>query len=342
MDEHLETQDGLEEDLEETSTKNTEGDASESPEDLEALEADHSREGTLSKIGRILGFNKKTEETQEPEGDEDPELDDSSATDTDPPTTESVSEYEEVDPRFVTAARNYGWDDARIIKYAEGHDDHDLVMLTGMMEGHGHGSPDPDTTDHAPEVDPFEGLLEGLESEEDLGEKTKSVLKSLTDQLKHMSAEMDQIKNGLSANQEQSREGALAHQFNYAMDAFDKLSESFEDFGQSSKLSRLPDGSLNMRDAAVKTRAEVYDMATVFQSSGMSFEESIGEAVNWWKGKNGEKHAKKAVIRDLNKASSHASPKQHNRHTQRKFASEDERKVAVVNDALSRHGVTLQ
>ena len=85
--------------------------------------------GILERVANILK-GKKSEVASNEETSEEPTSEGTEKTG----ELETEDEgYEEIDPHFVDVARRYGWDDQRIVKYAEDHSDEDIVNMSILL-----------------------------------------------------------------------------------------------------------------------------------------------------------------------------------------------------------------
>ena len=71
-----------------------------------------------------------TDKTDDTEDKEDDTTDDKDVTE----DKEDEFKYEEIDPKFIDVARKYGWQDNRIVEYAENHSEQDLLVMGNLMQ----------------------------------------------------------------------------------------------------------------------------------------------------------------------------------------------------------------
>ena len=314
---------------------------------------DEGRKGTIARIAEILRGKKTTESEVEKEpADDEPEVVESETAEDDEPSEpegeedepkqeDEPEDYEEVDVRFVEAARSYGWSDDRIVAYAEAHDDHDLVMLTGMMEGQARPVTKDDVTEvPTKEESPYAGVLKELETNEVVGDLTKNFLKSLVKDLEATKSQLKIITDGQAEVKQSRQQSEWLGKLRAADEVFDDVSKEFPEIGATKELKRLPDGSLNPSDPAVQVREQLFKIAVSLHNAGASWTSAVKDSLRWYRG--GREDAVEAkVLRKIKDNAKRISPRRESRHQTKKFANEIEEKAAVVNEALRKHGVEL-
>lgn len=315
---------------------------------------DEGRKGTLARIAEILRGGKKeptvveTEQSDESVTQDEPET--SEVADTsepegieDEPTedTEDSAEYEEIDTRFVDAARSYGWSDDRIVKYAESHDDSDLVMLTSMMEGKARPVTEDDVTEvPVKEESPYAAVLKELDGNEAVGDLTKQLLKSLVNDLQTTKAQLKTVTAGQEEVVQSRKQTEWLDRLQTADEMFDEAAKEFNELGSTKALKKFPDGTLNPNDPSVKAREDLFKIAVSLFNSGSTWNSAVKDALRWYKGGR-EDVVEASMLKKIKNNAKRISPKREQRHQVKKFASEIEEKAAVVNEALRKHGVEL-
>ena len=166
---------------------------------------DEGRKGAISRIAEILRGKKTAEPVEEVDDVEDEPADDTpeeapeKAPETEvddgeePPVEDKdidTDEYDEIDPRFVAAARGYGWSDSRIVAYSESHDDKDVVTMTGLMERTVPAETEVETVKEKPI---YQSALDQIEASEDIGDPVKQLLKSLVTDLQSTKAQLSKV-----------------------------------------------------------------------------------------------------------------------------------------------------
>jgi hypothetical protein len=310
---------------------------------------DDGKKSTLARIADLLKGKKAavedepeievaSEPTADVEETPETEVDEGEASEEEIPDTDG---YEEIDPRFVAAARSYGWSDDRIIEYSESHDDRDFVMLTGMMET----SRIPETDETTPESEPdtsdkYQAALGQLEKDENVDDLTKQLLRSLVTDLKSARDEVKALSLGQVETAETKSQQEWVGRLQTADEQFDSVSKEFPELGTAKTLKRLPDGSLNPNDPCVQTREQLFKMATTLFASGSSWDRAVKDALRWYKGGR-EDLVEAKVLQKIKANSKRVSPKREQRFQTRQFKDEGEEKAAVVNAALRKHGIEL-
>ncbi len=251
-----------------------------------------------------------------------------------------TDEYEEIDPRFVEAARKYGWSDDRIVEYAEKHDDRDTVMLTAMMEREVPSKPEDETKQSKEESPAAKRILDQLEASEDIGEPVKLLLKSLVTDLENTKAQLKAVTATQKDVDKSAKQQEWIGRAREADEQFDAAAKEFTELGSFKNLKRLPDGSLNPNDATVKVREDLFKMAVTLFNSGESWNQAVKDSLRWYKGGR-EDVVETKVLQKIKDNAKRLSPKRETRHQVRKYANEIEEKAAVVNEALRKHGVEL-
>jgi hypothetical protein len=313
---------------------------------------DEGRKSTIARIADILRGKKSppaedVEGTHEEstavedtsKGSEEPEAEASEGNESEDETP-NADGYEEIDPRFVAAARSYGWKDDRIIEYAEHHDDRDLVMLTSMMER----DVPRETEETAPakkdEPPAAQSILDQIEQNGDIGDPVKQMLKSLVTDLESTKAQLKAVteaKTNATKLQEKQEWISRARE---ADSQFDTAAKEFAELGSFDNLKRLPDGSLNPNDPSVKVREQLFKMSVSLFRSGYTWDQAVRSSLQWYKGGR-EDVVEGKVLQKIKSNAKRLSPKRETRHQTRKFANEQEEKAAVVNQALRKFGVEL-
>jgi len=303
--------------------------------------------GILDKIASIFSGKKKTEDTEEQE--ETTETDEEKVDKVeneeeekseDDETTEKV-EYDEIDPRFISAARNYGWNDSRIIEYAKEHSDQDVLTMVGLFEGIvGKAQPELDK--------PEEKVQDELLDEETLSKYAeafgvdKAVIKGiadkmtgpLADRLNTVSSELESMKGSLGKKDEQEQQTEFIRNMDVANRVFD--SSNISSLGITKDIPKYPDGSLVINDPTFQERNKIWDVANTFYATGGTFEHAVENAMQWYRGTSAEKDVKRKVIKDLKEQEERVMPKRTEQHGVETYASEEDRRAALIEAALDK------
>lgn len=314
---------------------------------------DVGRKSTIQRIAEILRGKPKAEPTEGVEEKSEDAAEEVESTEVVEETPESedvegettedepkhTDEYEEIDPRFVDAARRYGWSDDRIVQYAESHDDRDCVMLTSMMESG--ALPDKETaTEETSRTADYAGALKQLEASEGIDDLTKQVLKSLVTDLQNTKAQLKSIQVVQGEATKTNDQQEWLSRLRAADEQLDNASKEFKELGVAKTLKRMPDGSLNPNDPAVQAREEVFKMAIVLFKSGSSWDKSVRDSLRWYKGGR-EDVVETNVLKKIKANERRITPQREQRHQTKSYTSEVEEKASVVNRALSKYGVEL-
>jgi len=134
----------------------------------------------------------------------------------------------------------------------------------------------------------------------------------------------------------------LISRINAANEFFDKHSEDFPEIEKTEDLPKGEDGAYLKSYPAVKVRSEIWDVAAAFETSGMSFSDSLDNALKWYIGKNAGAAAEKKLIKKLAKRQKKVTPKKQTKATVKKFASETDRKADVVKSAKKKAGIPVE
>lgn len=317
-------------------------------DEIQSQKEDESRQGVLARIAEIIRGGKPQELEEKPvesdtvsDVDSGEEPDKSNSEDEDEEPTEADDDYEEIDTAFVDAARSYGWSDDRIVKYAESHDDSELVMLTGMMNGQARRVTKDDVVEvPTKETSPYADVIKELEGNTAIGGDIKKFLQSLVTDLDNTKAQLKSLTDGQDETKRASEHNEWLGRLRAADETFDGVAKEFPEIGSTKTLRRYPDGSLNDDDPAVKVRKELFGMALSLHQGGRSWEVSVKDAIRWYRGGRDDV-VESNVLKKIKDGAKRISPRREARHQTRKFANEIEEKAAVVNEALRKHGVEL-
>jgi hypothetical protein len=307
---------------------------------------DAPSKGVLDKIASIFKGKPKeeTEETKETDDTEDAEADkETKETDeSDEAEDKGEESYDEIDPRFISAAREYGWDDEHIIRYAEGHTDAEVLEMVGLFEKTlGKAELKLERTE--------EPIKEELFSEEELSKYAEAfdvdkdtlkgmlttMTKPLAENLNNVSSELETIKGSLGKKEEFEHIKEEARNVEVANTIFDK--SEISSLGETKDIAKYPDGSYVINDPIFQERSKVWDVAKAFHASGGTFEQAMKNAMQWYKGSSAEKDVKRKVIKDLKEREERVMPKRTEQQGVETYASEEDRKAALINDAVAKY-----
>lgn len=311
--------------------------------------------GILEKIASVFRPSKKEDEPEDtPEDKVEGEVEDKS---TDEPldepedkledkvddepedTPEDKVEYVAIDPRFINAAGTYGWSKERIIEYAENHNDLDVVEITTRMEK---SIKDNRASDISKPDDVFineEAFKTLAEKDEGLAQAVREILDPLAKRFENTSSELDTLKGELGKyeSDRNAREGV--RDLELANGIFD--GSGISSLGKTKDIQKYPDGTYAQGDPIVSERGKVWDVAQQFYASGGTFEGAVNNALQWYRGSSANKDMKRKVIKELKEQETRVMPKRQEAKVETEYASEEERKSAIINDAVRKYNVEL-
>jgi len=316
-------------------------------------ELDGPSPGMLEKIASIFKRGPKKEPTEEESAEEaepDSGADEAAAGDeeesveTGGAETDKKDEYEEIDPTFVKVARKYGWDDKRIIDYAEGHSEEDVLLLSSLMQDFLTKSQSDDKTvieDKTAENELLDSkaLLELAEGDPKVAAALKRAIEPLAKQLESISSTSEELKKALGSKEEERRIEETVRNYEIAMEMFDKA--GIPSLGKTEELPTYPDGSFVINHPAFQERAKVWDVAQAFYATGGTFKKAMENALQWYKGGNLEKEIQDKIVKDLKKQEQRVTPRRQSASETKVYANEEERKADVINEALRKYNKEL-
>ena len=91
----------------------------------------------------------------------------------------------------------------------------------------------------------------------------------------------------------------------------------------------------------VQERQKVWGIAQQFYANGGTFEGAMKEAMRWYHGSNANKDVKHKVIKELKEQEARIMPKRQEAIVEKEYASDEERKAAVINNALRKYNKEL-
>jgi hypothetical protein len=250
------------------------------------------------------------------------------------------TEYEEIDPKFVDTAKKYGWDDERIVGYANAHSEEDLLLMGNLMLDNIEKTALPSSD----EVDENKGVLDD-EIYKLAGDdpKLKAILEQaispLAKRINDLSSNSDKVREELESREKDEKLQVELHNMEVAQGIFDE--SGISSLGKADDLPRLPDGSYVTSDPAFKERSRLWDITQAFYATGGNFKEAADNAIQWYKGGTAEKDVKKKVIKDLKSQEERVMPKRNESKVEKTYANDEERKAAIVNEALSKYNIEL-
>jgi hypothetical protein len=272
-----------------------------------------------------------TELDTEPEINNEPELD--NELDTEP--KEEEDRFVEVDPRFAKIADEYGWSKDKIIDYAENHDEFDIIKLAGEMQKHITVKSQDDKPANKQAIINEEMLNSLAEKDEDLANTVRQILTPLATRFDNTSSELETLKGVLGEYEMDRQTQEEVRNQKTADELFDN--SEISSLGKTDDITKYPDGTYVMNDPIVKERQKVWDVATKFYASGGTFKAAMKNALQWYGGGSAKKDAKRSVIKELKEQEKRVMPKRQDTKVEKQYASEEERKAAVINDAVRKY-----
>jgi len=314
-------------------------------EDSTATQADLDGpgQGVLDKIASIFKRKKEPviEEEEDTQEDSGPESEGEEIESDDVGDTQE-EEYEEIDPRFVELARKFGWSDDRIIRYAEEHDDTDIVLMTNLMsDAVDKSQPAEENKGEAGEKELLDSkaLLELAEGDAKVAAALKRAIEPLAKRLESVDSVAEEMKKTLSTKQQELQMEEAIRNYETAMEMFDNSGISA--LGKLEDIPTYPDGTPVTTHPAFQEREKVWDVANAFYARGGTFKEAIKNALQWYKGSNLEKDIQDKVIKDLKKQEKRVMPKRQSATAGKTYANEEERKADIINEALRKYNKEL-
>ena len=306
-------------------------------------------------LAKIKGIYRKIGKSETDEDTEQQDVDDTIATKdgTDKSELSSASEaeiesdedyeYEEIDPNFVEAASNYGWPDAKIIKYAEEHDDSDLVTLTQLMQSKQPAKEKDVKQDvkvkESVVDEEISKFLEENEDNEALLAYHKRFGEPLRQEMKKVTSEWSDLKKDFDENKEQKEQDYYIDCFSKTNNKLDELSKDYPALSTFEEMPRYPDGRLVADSPAFQQRKTIFTMTMALHKAGFAFNDALDNSISSFIGKSGAKDAERNVIKKIKKQQGKISPKRSERQTVKKYSSEEERKEDIIKTAYRKAGI---
>jgi len=253
-----------------------------------------------------------------------------------------------VDARLVTAARRRGWDNAKILKYAESDISvlDDVANLMDRIDTHQDVAPVEKTKETTPEKKP-EGIkkvsftddqkanLESKYGEGIIDEVLQPILDAnnlLVDKVNALS-EKDKAVETDAVNRE------VRERADTFMEVLDASAKDYPELGKWENVPLTPNGQFDMKNPIVKVRAEIYDIFESFVALGQTAKVAVDNAMLWYGAKSKSNNAETKIIEKLNSRKKKFINRPGQRKVAKKFESEDDRKRSVIRDAMGKAGI---
>jgi uncharacterized protein YggU (UPF0235/DUF167 family) len=289
--------------------------------------------------------------------DSDGEPDDSTDTPAGDDTVDTVDtkdgdEWQEVNPAiaapFIQAALSAGWPVSRVQEYAETHSDEDLMFITNLITNQAVSNTDvvseassqklkDDVKEETFKLD--DAVLKQVAEESSEG--TANLIKSLAAELQAARSEIAVIKKDFGDIQSNNQRTAKITQYNVANEMFDKVAETMPSIGTTAELPKYPNGDLVQTSPEFKARDKIYTRAVNLTKFGMSFRDAMNDSFQWYRGGLVEQELEGNILKKIKKNEKRLSPKGTGKKMTTKYASEQERRAAIVNDIARKHGSEL-
>lgn len=319
------------------------GDSGESEGKDDDAEEKHDRLSTLDKIKSIFSRKKEdsTDDSTDDDGDDNTDQkdgeseDDADTGDHDDDTGSGEQKF--VDPKFVYTARRYGWTDDQIVAYANENSVLDVVQLgVAMEEAIGNGEA-VDAEDGDDDLISDE-VLAKLSEEEENQPIIDQVVKPLLAQVKELRNSLKGVQTDQQGMNAEKQNKELKRDYDRANNVFDSHAKEYGILGSTEKLKRLSDGTLDVRDPAVKVRREVFSRAMSMRkvNPSVSMDEAMEDAMFWFRGKYGQDQMEKNLLKKIKTTSKKVSPKTRSQHRTTNFANDRERRASIVLEAKER------
>jgi len=327
--------DKVEEKVENTEEKSSE----EKSEEFVSPGVDTRPKGVIEKITNV--FKKKTDDSEEADTEyvDDVEFDSeekSDAEDTNDVEQEDEPKYDEIDPKFVDVARKYGWEDRRIIEYAENHSEQDLILMANLMQDNVTKSVSDSAEDTKSSDDnSLDELLTLAGDDPKLKALVEKAIGPLAKRVADLSSSSEKLSTKLSEKEQSGVLKEELHNLDVANSVFD--ASEISSLGKTENIQKYPDGTYVVTDPVYKERSKVWDVAQMFYANGGTFKDAVKNSIQWYKGTSAEKDIKNKVIKDLKKTEERVMPKRSESKAEKTYANEEDRKAAIINDAVAKY-----
>lgn len=291
-------------------------------------------EGVLDKIAGVFR-RKPKEDTVEEEVVEEEVIDKDDIVEDDEVVEDKPlvnQQYEEIDPRFITAAQSYGWSPERIRSYAEEHEDIDILTLTGRME---ELVADTKPVKKEDELIDNEALKALAEADPNIAEVLRTIIEPMAKRFKVTASELDTLKGQVGSQVQDKQHNEDVHNQATAEELFD--ASEITSLGKTSEIQTYPDGTYVLDSPVVVEREKIWKVAQQFYATGGSFKEAIKNAMQWYSGGNAKQDVKRKVVKELIEQEKRVMPKRQETKVEQQYGNEEERKAAIINDAVRKY-----
>ena len=201
------------------------------------------------------------------------------------------NDTEPIPQRQVDVARRAGWSDDEIVKVSEEtpHILESMVALADRVISQPQVETKVEPAPKEKQVAQEEKELKKIEltdevvaeMKESYGDKavTQAIL-PLIEGLNSANDAIEALRGSVTGVEKTNQATQFKKNFDEANAVFDGLTETFTVFGKTDELPKLTDGKYDVSSPAVKERSEVFKVANAFQASGMSWTDSLKNAVD--------------------------------------------------------------
>lgn len=257
---------------------------------------------------------------------------------------------EEIDPRLVDAAHAADLTDEEIEKFAA--DNWNLFVKTFTPKTPVKKEEIPPVGDTKPlskiklDAETTQKWVDayGQDAVDSAIKPLAETLNATIDQLAEVRAGLGKVQGRFTEQDKQVEGQRQAAKIQHANTIFDEESKNYPELGTTEKLSTTDTVSgkrVITTSPEFKTRSEIYGIAEVFHTAGVSWPTSMKQAMTWYAGKVGEKRVEQRLISDINKDKKRWVARPDQKKVEREFASPDEKKKAIVQGAYKAAGITV-
>jgi hypothetical protein len=259
-------------------------------------------------------------------------------------TQEEEPEVEEdIDEDFISAAKQAGWGEDKIIEFAASYDNGQLRAMAphlAVQKEEPEDEPEDKDTEEVVGKEAADKVPADLDPEK-LDELLKPYVEQIAAKASERQSELESRLEAFMAEKQAEETERAAVVVN---DFFDSAAKNFPVFGKTEELPVFPNGTPQAGQPipygpAYEARSAVFGMAVKLNNSGLSIEDSLGEALSWYKGKNLHKDVQNKLVRDLKNNESRLSAKRTQKNTARTYANPAEERAQVVLDAARNAGI---
>jgi hypothetical protein len=252
---------------------------------------------------------------------------------------------DEISDKFIEVARESGWNDKDISEFAKNYNNKELVDLIPFLKEEKKeetalpGNPPKGKIE--PKAEKVEQKQETIQEKKE--DKTSvEELKKIIEQL--LQEKIGPIKESLHKAEQDRTAKAVSQYQESADDFFDRTAKDFPVFGSTKELIKFPEGTpragqIVPAGKVFEARNAVWKTATAFHQTGETWTNSLQEALDWYKGKNAEKDIHSRIVKELKSNEKRLSPKRTEHKVEKKFANEQEEKVAIIEEAMEKAGI---